>query len=145
MRQRTEIHGIDFSGAAKAGRKIWIASGRPVAGTLHIDACRRLADLEGSPRQLEPALAALRAFIAERPAAVFGLDFPFGIPRQLVNAATWQQFVESFPTRYRSARLFRQRCREATGCRDLKRVADRAIVLGNPAKAVGTVPDNELL
>ena len=123
--ERTEIHGIDFSGAADAGRKIWIASGRVMAGTLHIGACRRVADLEGSPRRLEPALAALGAFIAERPAAVFGLDFPFGIPRELVNAATWEQFVEGFPARYPSANLFRQRCREATGGLDLKRETDR--------------------
>lgn len=46
--RRREIHGIDFSGAAKAGRKIWIASARVVRGRLTIDACRRAAGLPGT-------------------------------------------------------------------------------------------------
>ena len=77
------------------------------AGT--VKACRRAADLPGSSADRDTALAALRAFIAERHEAIFGIDVPFGIPHELVNAASWEEFVERFPACYPSARDFRQR------------------------------------
>ena len=120
----SEIHGVDFSGAAKAGRKIWIASGTVADGVLAIHACRRAADLPGSSADREAALTALRNFIAERPADDFGLDFPFSLPRDLIAEPSWEEFLRSFPERYPDAQAFRRACREATGGREAKRLTD---------------------
>ena len=121
---RSQIHGVDFSGAAKAGRKIWIASGTVADGVLAIDTCRRAADLPGSSADREAALTALCNFIAERPADAFGLDFPFSLPRDVIAEPSWEEFLRRFPDRYPDAKAFCRRCHEATGGKEARRLTD---------------------
>jgi hypothetical protein len=118
------VYGVDFSGAAHAGKKIWVTSGVIERDTLHIDACRRGADLPASGRDRDRCLAALRDIIQREEASAFGLDFPFGLPRDLVEEGTWEDFVLSFPDRYDSPAAFRETCRTDAGV-ELKRVTDR--------------------
>jgi fructoselysine-6-P-deglycase FrlB-like protein len=122
---RREVYGIDFSGATDAGKRIWIARGTVECGVLRILECSRAESIEGFGRDRDQCLAALRVLIARRPHAVFGLDFPFGLPRKLVPEKSWQQFVLSFPKQYRSPDAFRQHCLDAAGGKELRRVTDR--------------------
>src|SRR5512141_2705512 len=94
------IIGIDFSGGANAGRKIWIASGRVDNGVLLVEHCLRGEALPGSSRRRAECLAALRAHIRSTGEALIGLDFPLGLPRVLMNGQTWLQFIRGFADRF---------------------------------------------
>jgi hypothetical protein len=119
------VFGVDFSGAAGAGKKTWIARGVVEGERLRIEACYQGADLPGSGVERNRCLAALQAFIAKETDGVFGLDFPFGLPRKLVKTGAWEGFVLSFPDQYVSPEVFRETCRAATGGSELKRLTDR--------------------
>jgi len=118
------IYGIDFSGAADAGKRIWIASGTIDSGRLHIDACHRAEALPGSGRERDICLTALRNFIAGEEACAVGLDFPFGLPASLMGTPSWDDFIHSFPNRYPSPQQFREQCVRAVGGGEQKRATD---------------------
>ncbi len=120
-----QVYGVDFSGAADAGKKIWITKGIVVGEALHVEACYQGAELPGSGVERDRCLAALRDFIGGEKDSVFGLDFPFGLPRELVKADTWEDFALSFPDNHASSEAFRETCRVATGGSELKRLTDR--------------------
>ncbi|OYR50593.1 hypothetical protein DJ74_06355 [Halorubrum sp. Ea8] len=147
------VYGVDFSAAAHdAGRKTWIASGTvdPERGELVVTGLRRLADLGGvdGPRR-EDALPALAAWIrALDESAVVGLDFPFGLPRFVVEESgrdSWRSFIGSFPESLLGAghrgtddpvRAFAERCvgltdRHGEGTYD-KRQTDAAVGARSP-------------
>jgi hypothetical protein len=119
------IYGVDFSGAAKAGNKIWITSGVIEGKALRVEACHRATDLPGSSQDRDRCLAALRDFIRQGEASVFGLDFPFGLPRALIQEDCWEDFIFSFSNRYPDPETFRDVCRAAAHNSELKRVTDR--------------------
>jgi hypothetical protein len=121
-----QVYGIDFSGARNAGKKIWIASGSIDRDVLRIENCRPAAEaLPGSRRDRDQCLSALQDFIASQGACAIGLDFPFGLPRDLVKEyGCWEDFVLSFPDRYSGPKEF-QDCCKAAGGRELKRATDR--------------------
>lgn len=99
------VYGVDFSAAAAdAGRKTWIASGRvdPPSDDLVVTDLRPLADVAGlDDAGRANALPALAGWIRERDeAAVVGLDFPFGLPRFVVEETgneSWRSFISAFP------------------------------------------------
>jgi hypothetical protein len=124
------VYGVDFSGAANAGRKIWITGGSIVGDTLTFDVGRRLADAPSYAPERERALAALRRFVAREAPCVVGLDFPFGLPQALVGEARWEDFALNFGDRFADAAAFRRTCQEATGGKELKRTTD--LVAGTP-------------
>jgi hypothetical protein len=121
-----DVHGVDFSGAADAGRKIWIASGRARDGVLCISACRPALALPGGGLARDDALAALRAFIAAAGTSVFGFDFPFAVARELMGAPTWEAFARSFAARFETPLAFRRACLAGAAGRDLRRACDAA-------------------
>jgi hypothetical protein len=116
------IFGLDFSGAKKAGRFIWLAEGEVGGQGLAIASCRPATELPGSGIDRDSALAALRNFIAANPQAIFGCDFPFSLPRQLIRTRTWPGFIALFD--HADAEAFRQHCRELSGGREPKRLTD---------------------
>ncbi len=118
------IIGIDWSGAADAGRRIHIAEGRLADSGLRLTALRRAEELPGAHRQRETCLPVLCAWLAAQGPCAVGLDFPFGLPRQLVDAPDWVSFVAGFPDRFRSPEAFRDWCRARSGGRELKRRSD---------------------
>lgn len=121
------MFGIDFSGAADAGRRTWIARGTvPPGGPPAVQECRSADSLPGSGPRREAALEALRSLIGRERGAVFGLDVPFGLPAPLAAAPGWEEFVTSFPERYREPEGFRRACLASAGGVELKRAADRA-------------------
>lgn len=120
------VHGVDFSGAADAGKRIWIASGVVHAGRLRIERCRPARELPDSGRKRDQALTALRGFLGSQGSCAVGLDFPFSIPAELIQpgATGWVGFARSFATVYPSPEVFRSRCRAAAGGQELRRVTD---------------------
>ena len=99
----TRAIGVDFSGAANAGRAIWIASGAIDGEMLRIESCIPAEALLDGARGRDRALAALVEFIAAESDAIVGLDFPFGLPAKFVKAPDWVSFVRGFPKRFPSA------------------------------------------
>ena len=81
----TAIYGIDFSGALDAGRKIWISLAMVKDDALEIRDCFQGFSLPNSGRRLHDCLAALVTFIASHRNSLFGIDFPFGIPHELLR------------------------------------------------------------
>jgi len=98
------VYGVDFSAAAAdAGRKTWIASGRLGKGNeLAVTDLRPLTEVAGldSARRSD-ALPALARWLRERDeSAVVGLDFPFGLPRFVVEETgneSWRSVISRFP------------------------------------------------
>jgi len=123
--QPTRVYGVDFSGAANAGKKIWVATGNITGDVLEIEDCHRAQVLQGSGRYRDQCLVALRHFIGAQQVCACGLDFPFGLPYALVDEDSWEEFVVSFGDHYPSPEEFRKACREAACDRELKRVTDQ--------------------
>lgn len=89
MRVR-QVYGVDFSGARLAGRTTWIAEARPTrAGRLRVVALDRLERLAGDAAR-EVALPHLVGLIRGSRAALWGIDAPFGLPVEVLEAgARW--------------------------------------------------------
>jgi hypothetical protein len=121
---RRRIHGVDFSGAADAGQKIWIATGVNVGETLHIQECQRGDMLPGSGRKRWQCHEALVDMIAHDKMGVFGLDFPFSLPRILIPYGRWEEFILSFAKHYPCPEAFRSACLVAAHGAELRRVTD---------------------
>ncbi len=94
----THFFGVDFSGAVLAGRNIWIARCEldgiaPSRSRLVLKSLDRLEDLAGTAAR-GPALAHLVTLVRQSSAALWGLDFPFGLP------------IELFPKGHRWPKVF---------------------------------------
>ena len=90
------IYGVDFSGARQAGRNTWVARVEPNgrrAGepTFHLVELARLERLCGTSER-EGALAHLVWMIAGSEAALWALDFPFGLPVEVLGERWAAQF-----------------------------------------------------
>jgi hypothetical protein len=70
-------------------------------------------------------LEALVDFIARNANAAFGLDFPFGLPKELVPEGSWEEFLSAFPKRYPNSAEFFHACHAATGGKELRRKTDQ--------------------
>lgn len=70
------------------------------------------------------AIAALRLLIQGERDAAFGFDFPFGLPRQLVDESTWRAFALNFSSRFDRPEDFRSWCWERAGRKELRRETD---------------------
>lgn len=118
------VCGVDFSGAAAAGRAAWVAEGEVADGCLFIDHCIPIAELPNSGPQRDQCLPALCAYIAKSRACAVGLDFPFSVPRALIRDRTWEEYIRRFPERFTSPDAFRTHCRQATEGKELMRRTD---------------------
>jgi hypothetical protein len=118
------VLGVDFSGAADAGRATWIARGVAWPKGLEVQEVLPAAELPGGGPARETSLRALIALIAAS-GAVCGLDFPFAVARSLMRAEDWAAFADGFAARYPSAEAFRDDCRERAQGRELRRLTDR--------------------
>jgi hypothetical protein len=115
------IYGVDFSGARDAGRKIWVTRGTVKGGVLCIDDCLRGNALPGSGDDRRATLKALRAYILSEPSGAFGLDFPFGLPRDLADCPGLVEFIVAFPNKYRDPETFRKSCLSLAQGREKRR------------------------
>ena len=124
-RRQRRLWGVDFSGARDAGKAIWIAEGCLERGALRINRCVAMADEGRAMTGPVPCCEALASLIAANPDSLFGCDFPFSLPRQLIPDDSWEEFVLAFPRRFASAEDFRRSCHDAAGGRELRRPTDR--------------------
>ena len=120
------VYGVDFSGAVDAGKRIWVAEAVAPDGVLSVRTLEPAQELPGSAAGRGPALGALRRLIAARPAAVVGIDVPFGLPAALIGQATWLDFLRWFVGRYPDADAFKAACWAAAAGQELKRTTDRS-------------------
>ena len=88
------VYGVDFSGAAKAGRNAWIAECRVAddAGRLRVARLDALEKWVGTADR-EPALAGLVELVRASDAALWAIDFPFGLPIEL-GFGDWPQQLD---------------------------------------------------
>lgn len=125
MSGRRRAIGIDFSGAAAAGKAIWIAEGRVRRDhSVELETCRPATALPDGAAARAPALAALVAFLATQRTAVVGCDFPVGLPTAVLEEADWPSFLAAFRKRHATADAFRAACRRASKGRELRRPTD---------------------
>jgi hypothetical protein len=86
------IYGVDFSGAKLAGRNIWIARleiSRHSRTPPRLLSLTSLEALAGTPER-DPALKHLVQMIRRSERALWALDFPFGLPTEIMPAgARW--------------------------------------------------------
>ncbi len=122
------VYGVDFSGAKQAGSKIWLAQAVPYRRGIVVEACAPATEFLGCSADRDETLAALRRFIAGSESAAFGCDFPFSLPRELIAAESWSEFLAEFPSHFDSADEFRAWCLatavETAGRKELKRRTD---------------------
>jgi hypothetical protein len=121
-RGRRRIYGVDFSGAQDAGRNIWLASATRRSGSLVVEGCYPGEALPNSGRVREDCLPALRAFLAGADDAIAGIDVPFGLPAELVDASTWSAFAEAFPNGADGPTEWAEACRDRAETLDRDRV-----------------------
>jgi hypothetical protein len=122
----TRVLGVDFSGASDAGRKIWIAEGRPNDnGALELLTCFAAIDLPSSGKAPTEAVPALARHIAGLGDARVGCDFPFSLPRDLVAARSWRSFAIRYAADFADADTFRSLMRAQQNAAEHKRMTDR--------------------
>ena len=102
------ILGVDFSGAALAGDKIWIARAHFQNENLVFDELLPARDLPGGAPARDAALAALAKYIRDLEAPVCGFDFPFSLQHGELDRASWRDWVASLPARFSDADAFRE-------------------------------------
>lgn len=118
------VAGVDFSGAVRAGRKIWLTLAEPRGATLAVRSVRRAEELPGGAAAREPALRALVAALSGLGPCAAGLDFPFGLHRALVAEPDLLAFVAAFRQHHPTPQALRAACRAAGDERALKRRCD---------------------
>ena len=136
------VYGVDFSGAEKAGKKIWIAQAVPDGDGLSIMRCQPATECFGVGSGRDIVLKKLVDLVANSEKAVFGCDFPFGLPAnkvpELVPHESWAEFIAEFPARYTDARQFNKKCKQATQratndrSKEVKRKTDEVDEAGAP-------------
>jgi hypothetical protein len=125
VKSRRCVYGVDFSGARDAGERIWIARGNNIGEeTLDVVDLFQAKALSGSGRERGLSHRALATFIGEQEHGIFGLDFPFSLPRDLVRGKSWEEFVLTFDRAYKSPEEFRRLCRSEANGRELRRHTD---------------------
>lgn len=100
------ILGVDFSGAADAGRRIWITQAHMAGGRLHVEACDSAVTLLQCAPSPGASHAALVEFLRRTGGCVVGCDFPFSLSAAMIPERSWPRFLAEFPRRYRSAAAF---------------------------------------
>ena len=84
----TTVYGVDFSGARRAGDSTYLAEATADGDGLRVESVAAVPARLGTDAARESVLPALRSFVAEAgPRAAFGLDFSFGFPAFLLDAA----------------------------------------------------------
>ncbi|MEK9644516.1 MAG: hypothetical protein VW547_03135 [Alphaproteobacteria bacterium] len=120
----TRLAGVDFSGARAAGKAIWVAEGRRSDDGVIVERLTRGDALPGGGPAFEAALPALVEYVAGLGDCLAGFDFPFALPRSLIQQRTWSAFVDGFPAAYPDPEEFRASMRARTGGKELKRRTD---------------------
>ncbi|GAB2178973.1 hypothetical protein [Dongia sp. agr-C8] len=121
------VLGVDFSGANDAGRKIWIAECKRGRGDrLTLVDLLPAADLPESGTAPGAAIAALARHVVKQPDTIAGFDFPFTLPKSVIDRPRWEGFAAGFAARFADPDAFRAWALSRADGRELRRAADRA-------------------
>ncbi|TGC11056.1 hypothetical protein [Methanolobus halotolerans] len=125
---RHRIYGVDFSGSKIACNKIWISEAVVQNGILRIISCYPVRDIvPDNKKDRDSCLLALRSLISSSKDSVFGMDFPFSLPGELMFADDWKSFILEFAERYTSPEHFRNEMKASMQNRELKRLTDTEV------------------
>lgn len=125
MRSRfRRVAGVDFSGARQAGTKIWVSDGHVEGRKLFVRRLVRADALSGGARDRQAALSALGTFVASDPDLIVGCDFPFSLPKRLLQGRSWQDWLVGLMAGYADAEGFRDACRALAGRKEWRRATD---------------------
>ena len=102
------VFGVDFSGAKLAGRNAWVARCELNQNQLRVASLDSLEKLVGTAER-DAALAGLIALIRGSDAALWALDFPFGLPIEL-GLGTWRDQLRLVKTWKSGASDFGHHC-----------------------------------
>lgn len=120
------VLGVDFSGASDAGRKIWIAEARRGRGNrLKLVDLRAASELPDSGISPATAISALARHVIRESDTIAGFDFPFTLPKAVIDRPTWKAFIADFSRRFPDPDAFRHWALLRAEGRELRRVADR--------------------
>ena len=127
------IYGVDFSGARLAGRNTWVArierGGRGAGGCgspWRLASLARLEDLCGTASRAE-ALGHLVELIGASESALWSLDFPFGLPVEVLGERWAGQFEflgEWGEDGYGAGLECVRRSKELCGAKHIRRLTD---------------------
>jgi hypothetical protein len=121
------VLGVDFSGASDAGRKIWVAECERRRGNrLTLHDLRPACDLPNGGGDPATAIAALAETIVKEPDTIAGCDFPFSLPKTLIDESTWETFATAFPARFPDPEAFRNGLMRRSDGREIRRDCDKA-------------------
>ena len=81
------FYGVDFSGAKLAGNAIWVAELAPDGPRFRLTSLQSMTAICGTAER-SAALAHLVRMVRESDAALWGCDFPFGLPMELFPDGT---------------------------------------------------------
>ncbi len=126
---RIVIYGVDFSGAKDAGNKIWITECTMEGNILQVEKCTRASEFLKAGSSRDKCITSLRKFIVGKNDSIFGIDFPFGLPNEvlhkLFDACNWKEFVHEFAKQYSNPETFKKECLKVTTGKELKRDTDK--------------------
>lgn len=103
-----QVIGVDFSGAAEAGRLIWLSVCDVRGDRLALRKLARLDDLAGTAER-HAALGFLRDAILGSTDALWGIDCPFGLPVEL-GWDDWESQLDAVGSWTRGANEFGRHC-----------------------------------
>ncbi|MFC7177169.1 DUF429 domain-containing protein [Halosegnis marinus] len=134
MADTPTFHGVDFSGAARPGDDIWLAT----VADGRVTACRSAREAFDATGR-DDVLGALREWLATADGPV-GLDFSFGLPRALLPPLDdWPAFLAWFRDEFADAdgRTMQTRLKDraragATDGVELKRATDGPVGASSP-------------
>lgn len=106
------IIGVDFSGAALAGRKIWVSRASLENDVLHFHELTRGADLPGASEERAQVLLALINWITTFEAPVCGFDFPFALQAASIGD-DWRTWLKNEVAPVEEADHFREKFPDA--------------------------------
>lgn len=106
------IYGVDFGDYFESGDGLWVTEATVVDDALRVLDCRPASERFGVSTDRALVLGSLTSFLATVPDdSVVGLDFPFGLPDELVPADHWNTFLARFPDWFASPDDLHRRCK----------------------------------
>ena len=126
MKEIRTVFGVDFSGAALAGKTAWVAETAVEDGRLRLVTLQPLEHLAGAAER-DPALAGLVRAVRASDDALWAMDFPFSVPLAL-EFGGWREQLDLVQAWEDGASAFGHHClatsKRLTGIGHVRRRTD---------------------
>lgn len=105
------IYGVDFGDCFESEDALWLTEATVEDDVLRILDCRSASERFGVSEDRALVFGSLASFLAGVPdSSVVALNFPFGLPDELVPADDWVTFLSRFPDWFTSPEDLHRRC-----------------------------------